>query len=527
MPSKALPLLVLMVAAIGLHVLAYRIGVPYPILLVFGGMALGFVPGIPAIGLSPDLVLLVFLPPLLYASGFFSSTRDLRAYAPTISVLAVVLVLVTMVVVAVTAHAVVADLSWPVAFTLGAIVSPTDPLAATTIAGRLGVPRRVISVLEGEGLFNDATALVAVRVTVAAAFGDAAVAGRVASEFLLGAGGGALIGLAVGWLVAEARRRAEDPIVEISLSLVAAYGAYLPAERLGVSGVLAALVSGVYLGWRVPTVASAASRLLGRPFWQMLVYLFNAALFVMIGLQLRPMLARVTSRPTTELIALASILAAVVLITRVVWGFTVQYLIRLLDRRPSRAAHRIPARQRLVIAWSGMRGAVSLAIALSLPGQTSAGGAFPNRELVILLTFGVVLATLVVPGLTLPFLIRGLKVHDDGRENQEEIRARLAATEAALVRLEELAAGDWSHEDAIERLEDTYQYRRHDLSAQAGVIQDDDHQSRSLAERRLARELIDAQRRTILRLRSQGMINSDVMNRIERDLDLEYTLLER
>jgi CPA1 family monovalent cation:H+ antiporter len=526
MDSAALPLLVLMVAVVGLNVLAGRVGVPYPILLVLGGLALGFVPGIPQLQLSAGLVLLVFLPPLLYWAGFASSPRDLRADTRTISLMAVVLVLITMGVVAVTAHALV-DLSWPAALTLGAIVSPTDPLAATTVARRLGAPHRVITVLEGEGLFNDATALVAYRITVAATLGGGVMAGRVVSQFVLGAAGGVLVGLAVGWLVAEARRRTEDPLVEVSLSLVAAYGAYLPAERLGLSGVLAALASGIYAGWRVPTVATASSRLLARPFWQTLIYLLNAALFIMIGLQVRPILTRVTNYSDAKLIGTAAAVAAVVIATRFVWVFTVPYFIRALDRRPTQIMRRIGLKERLVIAWSGMRGAVSLTLALALPTRTAAGGPFPRSDIIVFLTFGVVLVTLVLPGLTLPVLVRGLKVGGDGAEDREEVRARLVATEAALVRLEELTGQDWIPEDTIERLENLYQHRRRQLSARAGVIHDDSHEDRSLADHRLARELIEAQRDTLLRLRKQGAINTDVMKRIERDLDLEYSLLEK
>jgi Na+/H+ antiporter len=526
MDSAALPLLVLMVVVVGLQVLARRVGVPYPILLVLGGLALGFVPGMPPIGLSPGLVLLVFLPPLLFASGHSASPRDLRADTRTISLMAIVLVLVTMGVVAVTAHALV-GLPWPAALTLGAIVSPTDPLAATTVAGRLGVPRRVITLLEGEGLFNDATALLAYRIAVAATLGSSVVAGQVVSQFVLEVAGGVLIGLAVGWLAAEAIRRTEDPLAGVSLGVVAAYGAYLPAARLGLSGVLAALACGVYLGRQIPTVATVSGRLLGWPFWRMVVYLLNAALFIMIGLQVRPILTQVTDHSAAELIGTAAAVAAAVIATRFVWIFTVPYLIRTLDRRPAQVTRRVEARQRLVIAWSGMRGAVSLALALALPTRTAAGGPFPHRDAIVFLTFGVVLGTLVVPGLTLPVLVRRLKIRDDGAEDREEAQARLTATEAALVRLEELSAEDGISEDTIERLENTYRRRRRRLSAQAGVIHDDGDQDRSLADRRLARELIEAQRHTVLQLRDQGAINSDAMHRIERDLDLEYSLLDK
>jgi CPA1 family monovalent cation:H+ antiporter len=279
-------LLALMVAVAGLSIMARLVRVPYPILLVLGGLLLGFVPGMPTVELPPELVLVAFLPPLLYWSGFFSSPRHLWADARAISLAAVGLVLATAVAVAVAAHAVVDGLSWPVAFALGAIVSPTDPLAATAIARRLGVPRRLITMLEGESLVNDATALVTYRVAVAAAVSGGFVLWQAGLRFLVGATGGVLVGLLVGWLVAEVRRRLDDPVVEIVISVVTGYVAYLPAELLGVSGVLAAVTAGIYVGWRAPELASASTRLLGFSFWEVVVYLANAVLFILVGLEL-------------------------------------------------------------------------------------------------------------------------------------------------------------------------------------------------------------------------------------------------
>src|SRR5215216_1979925 len=261
--SELLLLLVLMVAVGGLSVLAGAVRVPYPIVLVLGGLVLGFVPGMPRAELPPELVLVLFLPPLLYQAAFFSSPRDLRADARAITLLAVGLVLVTITAVAVVAHALVAGLPWAAAFALGAIVSPTDPLAATAIARRLGVPRRLVTVLEGESLVNDATALVAYRLAVAAVVAGSFTLWEAGLQFVSRGIGGVVIGLLVGWLVAEVRRRLDDPPVEIMLSLATGYAAYLPADQLGVSGVLAAVTAGLYVGWRNPEIASAPTRLLG------------------------------------------------------------------------------------------------------------------------------------------------------------------------------------------------------------------------------------------------------------------------
>jgi CPA1 family monovalent cation:H+ antiporter len=526
MHESELLLLVLMVAVGGLSVLAGAVRVPYPIVLVLGGLVLGFLPGVPHAELPPELVLVLFLPPLLYHAAFFSSPRDLRADARAISLLAVGLVLATICAVAVTAHAVVDGLPWAAAFTLGAIVSPTDPLAASAIARRLGVPRRLVTLLEGESLVNDASALVAYRVAVAAVVAGSFTLWEAGLRFVVGVAGGVAIGLLVGWLVAEVRRRLDDPPVEIALSVVTGYAAYLPADRLGLSGVLAAVTAGLYVGWRAPELASASTRLLGFSFWEVLVYLLNAILFLLVGLQLHPILSELSGSSVATLVGQAALVSAVVIIVRLGWLFSVPYLIRLVDRRMSQAARRVGARPRLVVGWSGMRGAVSLAAALALPLETSTGQEFPQRNLIIFMTFGVIFATLVLQGLTLPWLIRRLGLQRDDSEAEEELRGRLRATDAALARLEELAAEEWARDDTVERMRGLYQFRRRRLKARAGYLADDGSQDRSLAYQRLVRELLQAQRREIVRLRNQGEMSNEVMHRIERDLDLEDSRLE-
>jgi monovalent cation/hydrogen antiporter len=526
MHGNELLLLALMVAVAGLSVLALVLDVPYPILLVLGGLALGFVPGMPAIELAPDLVLVLFLPPLLYWAAFNSSPRDLKADLRTISLLAVGLVLVAVAAVAVTAHALIDGLPWAAAVTLGAIVAPTDPLAATAIARRLGVPRRLVTVVEGESLINDATALVAYRIAVAVVVGGSFTLWQVGLRFVGAAAGGVAIGLAVGWLVAQVRRRLEDPLVEIVVSLVSGYAAYLPAERLGASAVLAAVTTGLYLGWRAPELASVSTRLLGTSFWKVLTYLLNAVLFVLVGLQLHNILNALAGRSAATLLGQAALVSAAVVAVRIAWGFTVPYLIRALDRRPAQRLRRVGARERLVIGWSGMRGAVSLAAALALPFQAAGGQPFPERDLIVFLTFAVIFTTLVVQGLTLPALIRRLGVSGDDSEEREELQARLGATKAALARLDELAAEDWTRDDTVERVRGLYDYRRRRLSARAGKIEDDGYEDRSLAYQRLIRELLEAQRHAIIQLRNQGAISNDVMRRVERDLDLEDSRLE-
>jgi monovalent cation/hydrogen antiporter len=311
---------------------------------------LGFLPGVPPAELPPDLVLVLFLPPLLYQAAFFSSPRDLRADTRAITLLAVGLVLATMSAVAAVAHTLVGGLSWAAAFTLGAIVSPTDPLAATAIARRLGVPRRLVTVLEGESLVNDASALVAYRLAVGAVVAGSFTLWGAGVQFVSRGIGGVAIGLAVGWLIAEARRRIEDPVVEIVLSVVTGYAAYLPAELMGASGVLAAVTAGLYVGWRAPQLASPSTRLLGFSFWEVLVYLLNAVLFVLVGLQLHPILSGVSGSSAAVLLGQAALVSAVVIAVRIAWGFSVPYLVRALDRRPAQRVRRVGAPRRFLVA---------------------------------------------------------------------------------------------------------------------------------------------------------------------------------
>jgi monovalent cation/hydrogen antiporter len=518
----------LLVAIAGLSVIARVIGVPYPIVLIVGAMPLGYIPGVPNFELDPDLVLLIFLPPLLYSAAFFANLRDLRADARAISLSAVGLVLLTTCAVAVVAHALIDGLPWAAAFALGAIVSPTDPLAATAIARELGAPRRLVTIIEGESLVNDATALIAYRVAVAAAIGGSFSLLDATLDFVVAVVGGIAIGLAVGAVVAEVRRRLDDTLVEITISLFTGYAAYLPAEELGFSGVLAAVTAGIYLGWLAPQISTAQMRMQGFAVWELIVFLLNALLFVLIGLQLPGILDTVSEIAVGTLAGYALATIAVVVGSRFLWMFTAPYVVRALDRRPSQIERRVGARQRIVTGWAGMRGAVSLAAALALPLQTDAGAPFPERDLLIFLAYCVVLFTVVVQGLTLPALIRRLDVRDEGEEEAAEERAaRIAAADAALDRIDSLADEDWAMDDTLERLRGLYGFRRRRFTALSGESEDGDgFQERSLAYQRVMRELIDAQRAAIVQMRNRGEISSDVMRRVERDLDLEESRLE-
>ena len=517
----------LFISAAGLNALANWFQVPYPIPLVIGGLVLGLVPGIPNIQLNPDLVLLVFLPPLLYASAFFADLRSLRADARVISLTAIGLVLASAAAVAVIAHEVI-GLSWAMSFVLGAIVSPTDPAAATAIMRRVGAPRRMINVLEGESLFNDATALVAYKVAVAAAVWESVSAGHTMLDFLADVGGGVAIGLAVGWAIAEVRKRITDVNTELTISLFSAYGAFVPASELGFSGVLAVVTAGVYLGFRAPEIASPESRMQGYAMWSILTFLLNATLFILIGLQLPVIVDGLSGRPAGEVAGYAALVCATVIAVRFLWSFLTTYLIRAVDRRPSQRARRAGWRFRVIASWAGMRGAVSLAAALALPLHTDAGDPLPGRALIQFMTFSLILVTVVGEGLTLPWLIRHFGVVEDGSEEEnEELRARLVIARAALERVDELEGEEWTREGTVGRVRQLYEFRQRRFKIRAGKIEDEDGlEEGSLAYQRLMHEVYAAQRGALVRLRNEREISSEVMRRVERELDLEESRLE-
>jgi monovalent cation/hydrogen antiporter len=499
--------------------------VPYPIFLVVGGLALGLVPGIPNIELEPALVLLIFLPPLLYSASFFADLRELRRNIRPISMLAVGLVLATAVAVALVAHALIDGMSWPAAFALGAIVSPTDPVAATAIAGRLGVPRRVVTIVEGEALINDATALVAYKVAVTAVLTGAFSAWHAGAQFLYSGLGGAVLGLAVGWLIAQVRERLDDPPVEITIALMSGYAAYLPAEELGLSGVTAAVAIGLYMGSQTSRLTNSTVRMQGDAVWQILVFLLNSFLFVFIGLQLPFILDELKGEHvgTSDLIVYGGAATATVIGVRLVWTYVFAYLPHLLFKG-LRTRNPVPRpRNVAIIAWMGMRGAVSLAAALALPVEDDAHQRFAERPVILFVVFCVILGTLVLQGLSLPWLINALDVEpEDADILEQEGRARLQAAEAALERIDELEREDWTLGESIDRLRGIYRYRRQRFAARFDDDVDDGAiEERSTAWGRMMFSVIDAQRDAIEAMRRSGEIAEEVGRNVERDLDLE------
>jgi monovalent cation/hydrogen antiporter len=529
----------LLVAVAALATLATRLKVPYPILLVLGGSVLGFVPQLPRVELDPELVFLLFLPPLLYVSALFTSWRDFRANVRPISLLAIGLVLMTTFVVAAVVHAVI-GFPWAAAFVLGAIVSPTDAIAATTVAQRLGVPRRIVTILEGESLVNDATGIVAYRIAVAAVVTGAFSIWGAGLQFVVGAAGGVAIGIAVGWLVIWTRRHlSDDPSIQNTISLLTPFVAYLVAEELPpylwhslhlpgefrLSSVLAVVTTGLYLGRKGTSVISSGARLQGYAVWELITFLLNGLIFILIGLQLRNVIGGLDEYTTGDLVSYAVLVSLAVILVRMLWVFPATYLPRWASRWIREHDPSPPWRSVTVIAWTGMRGVISLAAALALPLQMASGAQFVWRDLIIFLTFCVILATLVIQGLSLPLLIRALGLEDDHIGEKEETHGRIRVAEAALERLEELIDEDWVREDTAERVRGLYNYRRNRFASRFDG-DPDGVEERSSAYQRLMAELLGAQRQRLIRMRDEGKIGDEVMHRIERELDLEESRLE-
>ena len=515
-------ILVLLVIAAALAVAAQRLKIPYPILLVLGGLGLAFVPGLPAVKIDPELVLLLFLPPLLYAAAWFTSWRDFAANSRPITLLAVGLVVVTTTAVAWIAHAVIPGMTWPVAFVLGAIVSPPDAVAATAVTQRLKVPRRIVTILEGESLVNDATGLVAYRFALVAVATGSFSFTHAAGRFAVVAAGGVLVGLAVGWLVAQIHRRMEDFQLETVITLLTPYAAYIPAEHLGVSGVLATVAAGGYLGWRNPQLLSALTRFRGRGVWSVLLLLFNGLVFILIGLQLASIRALTTGIAWPSLIAYSAAVSGVAIAARLIYVPIGTYLPRLLSRRIRERDPNPPWQAVALIGWTGMRGIVSLALALALPLVLPNGNPFPQRAVVVVVSFAVILATLVLQGLTLPAIIKALKLKDDGADLREEREALLHASEAAVKRLTEIDDTSIINPQLMDRVRLPYAQRLERLTEQTR----EDPECRltegeSAAFRRLRGAALDAERKAVVALRNQGRISEEVLHRVQEALDLE------
>jgi len=511
----------LLVAVASLAWVANRVRVPYPILLTIGGLVISLIPGLPqTIILRPDLVFLLFLPPLLYYAALRTSWRDFRANIRPIATLATGLVLFTILAVAGAAHWLM-GMSWPAGFVLGAIVSPTDAVAATSILQRMRVPRLIVTILEGESLVNDATALVAYRFAVAAIVGGTFSFFSASGHFIEVVAGGIGVGLIAGVIIVWVRQHLYDEAVENVVSLLAPYFAYLPAEWIGVSGVLAVVTAGIYISRRLGRITTARVRLRAYAVWDVVIFLLEGLVFILVGLQVSHVLHTVQAGSELSVFGVPLLICIVAIAARLIWVIGATYATRFLGIERLRVRGPIPPFSQVFLAgWTQMRGVVSLAAALALPITVGNDIAFPDRDRIIFVTFIVIFVTLVLQGLTLPAVIRLLRIKTGTDESaDEEVTARYLAALAAIERLDALGANAPSAVAALQRLRAEYDDR---IAYYIRRMNPDGNEVMSCDRAEdVERQAISAQREMLLRLRDQGVIGDEVLRQIEHELDLE------
>jgi len=520
--------LLLLLGLVGLlAVAAERLKFPFPILLVIAGLLIAMVPRLPSIHLDSDLVLVVFLPPLLFSAAWNFPWEEFRANLMPIFGLAVVLVFATMTAVAFTAVWLVPGMTMATAFVLGAIVSPPDAVAATSIFHKLRVPRRLVTVLEGESLVNDSSGLVAYQFAVAAVVTGSFSFAQASGEFVWMSVGGILFGWLIGIIAARLHRRIGEPAVEITLTILTPYAAYLGAEQFGFSGVLACVAAGLHVGHRAWEALSPESRLQRDAIWKFIDYLLNGIVFILIGLQFPTIIEQLEYFTLWQAVAIGAIISCVVILVRFALVGPTIWLERLVFRHSRRQEAPLKPAAIVVASWAGMRGVVSLAAALALPTLTHSGAAFPHRHLIIFITFSVIFTTLVLQGLTLPFLVRILKVEESSSDYQSEADTRVAVFEELICEIDRQIAQktDTRAVQALEFWRGNYAERISHLKDRLGWIEDNN--SEELQEQKYFPILMNHARRYIAQMRARGEISEQMRRRIEYDFDLEEQRIAR
>lgn len=501
----------LLIAVAALVTIARRIGVAYPVFLVVGGLALGFVPGVPRIEIDPDAIFLIVLPPLLYLGAYFTPIRSLRENLTTISSLAVGLVIASACAAAAVVHVLVPAMPWSVAMVLGAIVAPPDAIAAIAITRPLAVPRQIVTILEGESLLNDATALTMYVIALAVAGGRAFSPGSAAFTFAAAIVGGCVIGVVVGWVIAHIRARLDDTPVEMTISLLTPYAAFLPADRLDSSGVIATVAAGLFMGQRGSQIMGADARLTGRALWDTLTFLLNGFVFIVMGLEVPLLLRTLTPSAAIRMVGIGVAVTVVLVVVRGLWIFA------SLFAPSARRGRRDALACSLILSWAGMRGVVSLAAALALPMTLSGGSSLPLRDTLIVVTLTVIVLTLLGQGLTLPWLIRALGLGRDTGLREEEARARQRLLDAAGRRIDELYLVWPGHHPLLDQLRETYRHRSEHVERQRDTSGGAEEDRELIEHREIRRTVLDSEREALLRLRTEGEVDDSVL----RDLDLE------
>ena len=497
---------------IALTAFGRRLPIPPPVLQVVAGLLVGLIPGVAVPVLEPDVVFFVFLPPILWAAAFFTSFREFKANIRPISYLAIGLVLVTSVAVALVARALLPGLPWAVAIALGAIVSPPDAVAAAAIVSRLPVPRHVIVLLEGESLVNDASALVLYRTAVAAAVTGFFSLGESIVRFFIDAGVGTAIGIFVGWLIIQAARRTRDSLADTLLTLAGPYLAWILAETLHVSAVLACVAGGLYLRQHLSTAVAPLSRIYNRVVWDLVVFVLNAMIFLLLGLQFGDLVESSTLSGLLPVAWSGVLIGVVVIVVRLLWVPIATVLPRLLSASLRRTDPMPAWKPVFLVSWTSMRGIVSLATALALPRALGDGTPFPYRAEIIVITMCVILMTLVVQGLSLAPIIRAFAFEPEQAHHEEARLARRESLRRGAEALEDLSREEWADPRDVQwlraELRDRLASHAHDGDSTSG-------------RRRLRRGMLDAERRMLVRLRNEGAISDEVLRELEQDLDLE------
>ena len=512
--------LFLLLLSVALGWVARRLNFPYPIALVIGGAALGFLPELPQFPFDPQFILVLVLPPILYQAALLTSWRDFKANIRPISLLAVGLVIATTLAVGAALKLVVPDIPWAAAFVLGAIVSPPDAVAAMAILTRLNVPRRVVTILEGESLVNDASGLVLYKFAVAAVMTGAFSFLDAGAQFVGVAIGGVIVGVLLGLFFVFIHRYLGDVFIEVLMTLSVPYIAYILAEWLHVSGVLAVVAAGLVRGRYSPEIVSAEMRIIARSVWNLLVFLLTSLVFILIGLQLSGIVGRLTGYSATELVFYGTLVSAVAIAVRFAWIYPATYLPRMLSARLRELDPAPPEAALFIMSWCGMRGIVSLAAALALPLALDGGAPFPGRDLIIFLTFVVIAVTLVLQGLSLALLIRVLRVGTDWSEHEEEQHARFALGKAAIVAIGEIAAKEGIAPELAERIRAEFAEKVR-IAPPGGQILT----GGADVAKRLRSAAIRAERQELIRIWRENKISDDVLHRLEEDLDYQESHL--
>jgi Na+/H+ antiporter len=515
--------IILLAVITALAELTDKIRIPYPILLVLAGIGIGFIPGLPVIHIDPEIIFLVFLPPVLYAAAWNTSWPDFKRAKRPITLLAIGCVIFTTCAVAVIAHYFIPNLGWPEAFVLGAIISPPDAVAATAATKGLSIPKRVITILEGESLVNDATGLIAYKYAVAAVVTGSFYFWEASFQFILVASGGIGLGLLIGFIFKYIHKLTpHNPTTDTTLTFMAPFIAYLSAEAMHLSGVLAVVTAGLFLSWNSSEIFSQQTRLQANASWNTVIFILNGIIFILIGLQLPEIMRNIEAHSLADMIGYGAIVSAAVIIGRIIWTYPGAYLPRWMFKSIRQNEPETTLGLVSVVAWSGMRGVVSLAAALALPLMISEGTPFPNRNEIIFITFCVIFATLVIQGLTLRPLIRWFNILPDGKDHEIEQGARLALASSIIEHIEEnysLALTD----EVLNQIKTKYEIRIQRLRKDA--IQRKLDEKDIVEFHRIQQELLNKERRELIEMRRSGKISDEALRKIEYELDLEETRL--